>query len=85
VVQSTYYQETVPRELMGRVFGFQQFFDFVTIPAGIVFGILAYSVYGVEAGIALSGVIIFLFGILGTTARALRNLNPAAEPTSPPQ
>jgi MFS superfamily sulfate permease-like transporter len=85
VVQSTYYQATVPKQLIGRVFGFQQFFDYVTIPAGIVFAILADVLFGVAAGIALSGIIILVFGVAGSAAKPLRNLNSTPEPTSPRQ
>jgi hypothetical protein len=66
---------------MGRVFGFQQFFDYVTIPAGIVFAIFADVYFGVSAGIALSGVIIIAFGVAGLFAKPLRNLNAAPAPT----
>jgi len=85
VVQNTYYQETVPKELMGRVFGLQQFLDYVTIPAGIVLATLADTVLGVSTGILLSGVVIVAFGVAGIGAGSLRKLNPPPEPTSPPR
>ena len=85
VVQSTYYQQTVPKELMGRVFGFQQFFDYVTIPAGIVFAIFAVSTSGVTWGIASSGVVILVFGVASIGARSLRKLNVEQGPTSLPR
>lgn len=82
VVQSTYYQETVPRELMGRVFGFQQFFDYVTIPGGIVFAIFADTLLGVRAGIGLSGLVILCFAVAGVSARPLRTLSEPPAVTS---
>ncbi|MDG6901725.1 MAG: MFS transporter [Nitrososphaerota archaeon] len=85
VVQNTYYQETVPREMMGRAFGFQQFFDYVTIPAGIVFAIFADMMLGVDAGIFLSGVVILVFGAAGVAAKSLWKLNPPPEATSLPR
>jgi MFS family permease len=75
VVQSTHYQTVVPSELTGRVFGFQQFFDYVTIPAGIVFAIYADNTFGVATGILLSGIIIIAFGIAAAGARSLRLLD----------
>jgi MFS family permease len=85
VVQSTYYQATVPRELMGRVFGFQQFFDYVSIPAGIVFAIFADAVFGVVAGILVSGLVILGFGVASIAARPLMKLNASPELTSLPR
>ena len=83
VVQSTYYQQSVPKELTGRVFGFQQFFDYVTIPAGIVFAILLDSVSGAGVGIVASGILILLFGLAGISSRSLRNLMLTPKATSP--
>ena len=85
VVQSTYYQATVPKGLMGRVFGLQQFLDYVTIPAGIVFAIYADSVSGVRTGILLSGLVVLAFAIVSVGARSLTKLNPQPETTSPPR
>lgn len=84
-MQSTYCQEIIPKDPMGNVFGFQQFFDYVTIPAGIVFAVFADSLYGVAAGIELSGLIILAFAVAGLFARPLRNPNPVASSTSPPR
>ena len=85
VVQSTYYQEVVPKELMGRVFGLQQFLDYVTIPAGIVLATVADTTIGVSAGIMLSGVIIIAFGFAGIGATSLVKLNQRPELTLPPR
>ena len=84
VVQSTYYQATVPKGLMGRVFGLQQFLDYVTIPAGIVFAIFVDSVSGVRTGILLSGLVVLGFAVVSVGARSLARLNPAPETASPP-
>jgi MFS family permease len=75
IVQNTYYQRTVPENLMGRVFGFQQFLDYVTIPAGIVFAIYAEASYGVTAGIFISGLVILSFGFASLLSRSLRKLD----------
>jgi len=85
VVQSTYYQEVVPKELMGRVFGLQQFLDYVTIPTGIVLATVADTTIGVSAGIMLSGVIIIAFGFAGIGATSLVKLNQRPELTLPPR
>jgi MFS family permease len=75
VVQNAYYQLTVPKELLGRVLGFQQFFDYVTIPAGIVFAIYAVGSLGVTTGILVSGLVILVFGVASLAARSLARLD----------
>lgn len=84
VVQSTHYQRVIPRDLTGRVFGFQQFFDYVSIPAGIAFAIYADSLLGVTTGILLSGLIIIGFGVAGAAAGSLRQLDSGAGPAIAP-
>ncbi|MDV3244027.1 MAG: MFS transporter [Nitrososphaerales archaeon] len=86
IVQNTYYQRTVPQALTGRIFGLQQFFDYVTVPAGIVFAIYAAESFGVTTGILISGLVIIAFGLASLMARSLARLD--AEPsgtTSPSQ
>jgi len=78
VVQNTHYQRVVPKHLTGRVFGFQQFFDYVSIPAGILFAIYADSLLGVSTGILISGLVIMAFGVAGGAAGSLRELDSSA-------
>jgi MFS family permease len=75
VVSTTYYQQRVPANLMGRVFGVRQFIDYATIPGGIVFGIFATMSVGVTAGIFSSGIIILLFGMSSIFAGPLHLLD----------
>jgi hypothetical protein len=68
---------------MGRVFGVRQFMDYVTIPGGIVFGILATTYLGVTHGILVSGLFILLFGLMSVFAKPLALLDSVPNAPSP--
>ena len=59
----TFYQQIVPAELMGRVFGVRHFINYVLIPLDILFGGLAVVYFGVANAILISGTIVLLSGI----------------------
>lgn len=77
IVTSTYFQRVVPKELLGRVIGLDDFFSYVSIPIGVVFGIFSMVAIGVANSILLSGLIIIAFGVLAILARPLRTLDAA--------
>ena len=83
LVATTYYQRTVPVRLLGRVIGVRQFIDYVTIPAGIVFGIFVDSMYGSAIGILLSGLTILACCVASVFASPLGLLD--SEPSAQPQ
>ncbi len=85
IVQNTYFQQTVPKELMGRLFGLQQFFDYVTVPAGILFAIYSVEAFGVTTGILFSGLVILAFGFASIAAKPLRRLDASSAATSQSQ
>ena len=86
VVATTYYQQVVPGSLLGRVIGVRQFIDYVTIPAGIVFGILVASFLGSAVGMLISGLVILAFAfasLLGVPLRALEVETGGQHPETP--
>lgn len=74
-VAATYYQETVPRELMGRVFGVRHFINYVAVPVSIAFGIFAVTTFGVVTAMLISGVLVLGMGVLSIFARSLAGLD----------
>ncbi|MDV3292677.1 MAG: MFS transporter [Nitrososphaerales archaeon] len=85
IVQNTYFQQTVPKPLMGRLFGLQHFFDYVTVPAGILFAIYSAATFGVTTGILFSGIVILAFGVASIVARPLARLDAMQVTTSQSQ
>lgn len=82
IVATTYYQQAVPKELMGRVFGVRQFINYVTVPAGIIFGIFSTRAAGVADGIVISGLVVLGFGLASVFASPLRRLDAAPQPST---
>jgi MFS family permease len=75
VTSTSYYQEIVPDEMRGRVFGVRHFFDYLAVPAGIVFGVFATQYVGVSLAILVSGAFMLAFGAAGVAAGSLRRLD----------
>jgi MFS family permease len=75
IVATTYYQESVPQELMGRVFGVRHFINYVSLPASIVFGIAATFAVGVTTAILVSGLIMLAFALVSVFAKPLSRLD----------
>ncbi|HME18251.1 MAG TPA: MFS transporter [Nitrososphaerales archaeon] len=78
IVGTTYYQETVPKDMLGRALGFRRFIDFITAPVSVVFGAFMVSWVGVANGILASGLIMFGCAFAAVSARSLRRLDQAA-------
>jgi hypothetical protein len=79
IVGTTYYQETVPKEMLGRALGFRRFIDYMTAPISVVFGALVVNWVGVADGILTSGVVMFGCAFAAMGAGSLRKLDqPAA-------
>ncbi len=83
VVIITLYQEIVPPELMGRVFGVRFFLAYMLIPASLLFGGIATTAFGVSYAIFVSGLLIFILGVIMIFVRALAKLDPARETGEP--
>jgi MFS family permease len=84
-IPTVYYQQTVPGPVLGRIFGFKQFVEFLTAPVSVVFGAFAASYYGVTKGILIAGMVVVGCGVIGVFARPLKNLIPLPEPQQPSQ
>lgn len=82
-IPTVYYQQTVPGLVLGRIFGFKQFVEFLTAPVSVIFGAFAASCYGVTNGILIAGVVVVSCGLIGVFARPLKNLIPSPEPQQP--
>ncbi len=83
VVIITLYQEIVPPELMGRVFGVRFFLAYMLIPASLLFGGVATTAFGVTYAIFVSGLLIFILGVITIFVRALDKLDQAQETEEP--
>jgi len=79
-ITTVYYQETVPGALLGRVFGFKRFIEFLTVPVSVVLGAFAAGYLGVVNGILIAGVVLLGCGLVGAFAGPLRKLIPPPEP-----
>jgi len=75
VVIVTLYQEIVPRELMGRVFGVRFFLAYMLIPFSLVFGFAVTLAFGVSFAILVSGLLIFSIGLITIFVRSLSKLD----------
>jgi len=80
IILTTYYQETVPKDMLGRALGFRRFIDYVTAPVSIVFGALAVSWVGVLGGILISGLVMLGCGVAGLASRPLQRLDKVPAP-----
>jgi len=85
VVIITLYQEIVPPELMGRVFGVRFFLAYMLIPASLLFGGITATAFGDSYAIFVSGLLICLLGVLTIFVRALDRLDRAGEALEPEQ
>jgi uncharacterized membrane protein YkgB len=79
-IPTVYYQQTVPGPVLGRIFGFKQFIEFLTAPVSVIFGAFATSFLGVTNGILIAGVVVVGCGLIGVFARPLKTLIPLPEP-----
>jgi len=75
IVGTTYYQETVPKDMLGRALGFRRFIDFITAPVSVVFGAFAVSLVGVTDGILISGIVMLGCAFASVGARSLKRLD----------
>jgi hypothetical protein len=82
-ITTVYYQETVSGTMLGRMFGFKRFVEFLTAPISILFGAFTAKYLGVVNGIHLAGLAVIGCGLVGVFARPLRNLVPSPEPQRP--
>ncbi|MGD0146364.1 MAG: MFS transporter [Nitrososphaerales archaeon] len=82
-IQTVYYQQTVPGPVLGRIFGFKQFVEFLTAPVSVAFGAFMASYYGVTHGILVAGAVVVGCGLIGVFARPLKHLIPLPEPQQP--
>ena len=78
IVGTTYYQETVPKEMLGRALGFRRFIDFITAPVSVLFGAFAVSLVGVSDGILISGAVMLACSVAAVAARSLKKLDETA-------
>lgn len=83
IITTVYYQETVSGAMLGRMFGFKRFVEFLTAPISILFGAFAAEYLGVVSGILLAGLVVIGCGLIGVFARPLKNLIPSPEPQQP--
>jgi len=82
-ITTVYYQETVPGAMLGRIFGFKRFIEFLTVPVGLLFGAFISGYLGVANGILIAGAVVLSCGLVGALSRPLRNLVPPPEPQQP--
>ena len=75
IVGTTYYQETVPKEMLGRALGFRRFIDYITAPVSVVFGAFAVYWVGVADGILISGIVMLACSLAGAVSGSLRRLD----------
>jgi MFS family permease len=75
-IPTVYYQQTVPGPMLGRIFGFKQFVEFLTAPISVIFGAFAVSYLGVTNGILIAGLVVVGCGVVGVFVRPLKNLVP---------
>jgi MFS family permease len=83
IITTVYYQETVPGTMLGRMFGFKRFIEFLTAPISILFGAFMAEYLGVVNGILIAGLVVLGCGLIGVFARPLKNLVPPPEPQQP--
>ncbi len=81
IVGTTYYQETVPSEMLGRALGFRRFIDYISAPISIGFGAVMVSYVGIAHAILFSGIVMFACAIIAALSRSLKKLDrmPTAE------
>jgi len=84
VVIVTIYQEIVPPELMGRVFGVRFFLAYMLIPVSLLFGGVATVLFGVVFSVFVSGLLILLLGVVTVFVGSLRKLDSAGFRTKSP-
>jgi MFS family permease len=82
-IPTVYYQQTVPSQVLGRIFGFKQFVEFLTAPVSVIFGAFAASYFGVTNGILIAGLVVAGCGLVGLFVRPLKNLIPLPESQQP--
>ena len=82
-ITTVYYQETVPGTMLGRMFAFKRFVEFLTAPISILFGAFTVEYFGVVDGILIAGLVVMGCGLIGVFARPLKNLIPSPEPQQP--
>lgn len=58
VILSAYYQRAVPREKLGRVLGFRNFVNYVSIPFGVLFGGVLLRYVTVQQAFVVTSIII---------------------------
>ena len=75
IVSTTYYQETVPKDMLGRALGFGRFIDYVTAPVSVVFGAFAVTWVGVANGILISGIVMLTCALVAVASRPLLRLD----------
>jgi len=81
-ITTVYYQETVPGAMLGRMFGFKRFIEFLTVPISIVFGAVTAEYFGVTNGILIAGLVVMGCGLVGVFARPLGRLVPSSVPSA---
>ncbi|HYB76540.1 MAG TPA: MFS transporter [Nitrososphaerales archaeon] len=75
VVGTTYYQETVPTEMLGRALGFRRFIDYISAPISIGFGGFMVSYVGIAHAILFSGMVMLACAIVAALSRSLKRLD----------
>lgn len=65
-------QRIVPDEYLGRCFAIEGTIGYSMIPAGILFGGILITVYGISFAFTLAGVSIFIIGLIMLTNRNIR-------------
>jgi MFS family permease len=75
ILISTIYQETVPKDLRGRVFSVRLVIGQGSLPLGVFFGGLLSIWFSVQQTVLLLGFIIVLFATVGIFISPLKKLN----------
>jgi len=75
IVIVTHYQEIVPREMMGRVFGVRFFLAYMLIPFSLLFGFAVTLAFGVSFAILVSGLLILGIGVITIFVRSIGRLD----------
>ena len=75
IVGTTYYQETIPSEMLGRSLGFRRFIDFISAPISIAFGGVMVDYAGVTKGILFSGIVMLACAVFAAISKSLRRLD----------
>lgn len=82
IVGTTYYQEIVPADMLGRALGFRRFIDYITVPISIGFGAFMVSYVGVAHAILFSGMVMLGCAIVAALSGSMKRLD---QPTGAPK